>query len=136
MRKISEQTRDILKKDKQMKACCLRSTKFDLCKGRINWHHNLIYEGKQSDIPETILPLCEGFHHRYADQTDIKEQLDWIMLYRMSDEQIKSISKAVDYFQRKIYLTSKFGTPNLKGIISIPQSARDFVKEKYAIRNI
>lgn len=105
MRKISSKTKQILLSGNKMNRCCLEGTD---CQGKIEWHHNLIYAGKQSDISETILPLCH-FHHRYADQTDIKEELDWIMLNQMSDEQITSISKGQDYFQRKKYVTEKFG---------------------------
>jgi hypothetical protein len=100
---------ETLSKDKRMISCCLMTKKDCRCKGRIEWHHNLIFGGKQSDIPETILPLCKNFHHRYAEQMDIKEKLDWIMLNQMSDEQIESISKAVNYQQRKIYVNSKYG---------------------------
>ncbi len=105
MRKISEETRNILAKDKRMRVCALKSY---VCQGRLEWHHNLIFGGKQCDWPETIIALCGGFHHRYADQKDIKEKLDYIMLNQMSDKQIQSISKAVDYFQRKKYVTNKY----------------------------
>lgn len=106
MRKIPSHVRSGLAEDEWMKHCCLADFH---CKGRVQWHHNLIFGGKQSDIPETILPLCEDWHHRYADQWDIKEKLNWIMLSRMSDEQIASISKAINYVHKKEQLIKKFG---------------------------
>jgi hypothetical protein len=105
MRKIPEHVRSMLAEDEWMKHCCLGD---EYCSGRIEWHHNLIYAGRQSDIPETILPLCH-FHHGCVGQHNFKELLDWIMLCRMTDEQVQSISKATFYGFRKKYLIEKFG---------------------------
>lgn len=107
MRPISKKTKDKLLADKFMKTCCLVGQTEQSCSGRIEFHHNLIYQGKQSDIPETILPVCNA-HHKIADWTEIKEQLDFIMLSRMSREQVESISKAVDYGHRLEYLRKKY----------------------------
>ena len=105
MRPISKPTTEKLENSERMKKCCLLDYE---CSGRIEWHHNLIYGGRQSDIPETILGICK-YHHDQADKTEIKEKLNWIMLNQMSDQQIKSISKAINYAYQKEQLNRKFG---------------------------
>ena len=103
MRPIPEKVKEQLSNDTFMKKCCFCGT----ARLRIEWHHNLIYQGRQSDIPESILPLC-SFCHAIADDSGVKEKLDLIMLKRMGTEQIKSISKAINYKQRLSYLKKKY----------------------------
>lgn len=55
-----------------------------------------------------ILPLSEEIHAK-ANNTEMKEILDLIMLSRATDAEIIQISKAVNYFQRKRYLEKKYG---------------------------
>ncbi len=108
MRKLSPETREILSNDEFMKTCCLKD---ETCGGRIEWHHNGKFGGRQTDIPSTILPLCHD-HHRIADYKLIKEILNHIMLNRMSDAEIKSISKAVDYFRERARLNQLYDVNN------------------------
>ena len=103
MRPIPPKTREYLSNLPFMKKCCLCGAG-----GRVEWHHNLIYGGEQSNIKETILPLCPSCH-RGANKKETKEQLDFIMLQRMSKIQIICISKAVDYLDRLAYLKQKYG---------------------------
>lgn len=102
MRPIPQKLRSDLSADPYYKSCCLCGSTLE-----IEWHHNLILAGRQSNEKETILPLCK-FHHEAARKTEIKEVLDLIMLLRMEDTQIRKISKAVDYFRRKEYLKEKY----------------------------
>lgn len=106
MRAIPQSIKTKLASDPFMKKCCLCGTHGATIK--IEWHHNLIFAHRQSNLPETILPLCEPCHS-HANNRDVKERLDLIMLNRMSDETIMSISKAVNWSQRKKYLTKKYG---------------------------
>ena len=103
MRPIPPKQREEMANDPYYKKCCYPH----YCSGKIEWHHNLIIAGRQSDIKETILPLCQFIHER-ARLTDVKEQLDLIMLKRMSEAQIGEISKAVNYHQRLRYLKGKY----------------------------
>lgn len=103
MRPIPPKIRALLADDPYMKRCCLCGSN----SGKIDWHHNLILGSKQSNIVETILPLCQNCHDK-ARTTETKEKLDLIMLNRMSDQQIIEISKAVNYHQRKKYLNEKY----------------------------
>lgn len=102
MRAIPKKQREEMSKNPYYKKCCLCGSK-----SKIQWHHNLIFAGRQIDDQETILPLCVTCHEQARD-TEFKEQLDLIMLCRMSPEQMKKYSKAIDLFQRYRYLTNKY----------------------------
>lgn len=77
---IPQKMREKLSKDPFMSKCCLSS---NLCKGRIQWHHNLIYAGKRVNEYGAILPVCE-FHHE--KEGSYKPYLNAIMYSRMTDE--------------------------------------------------
>jgi len=101
MRKIPEELIAEMAGEKYYKKCCL-------CGSRpVQWHHNLIFASRQVNEKECILPICEVCHNK-ARNTEVREQLDLIMLTRMSPEQMKKYSKAVDLFQRYKYLTNKY----------------------------
>ncbi len=85
MRKIPQQLKDELASDPFMEKCCLYL--LGGCNGRIEWHHNLIYAGKQQNKRWCILPLCHE-HHLKADRTDIKKQLNKIMIERATPEDL------------------------------------------------
>lgn len=94
MRKISETTLDVLlKRPKKCQRC--GSTE------NIQFHHNLIFEGKQSDCPNTILSLCKNCHDK---EKTIRDDLDRIMLNQMSGEEIKRYSKVTNLQARKEFL--------------------------------
>lgn len=73
--------REELSQDLFMKTCCLLSTE---CKGRIQWHHNLIYAGKRINEYGAILPVCEWHHEK---EGKFKKQLNRIMEFRMTREE-------------------------------------------------
>lgn len=95
----------ILENEPRMKTCCL--SYLGGCDGKIDWHHNLIFGGRQSDVPETILGVCQA-HHRQADKKEIKEQLDWIMLSLFNPRHFEIFNKS-GLRQRKVYLSKKYG---------------------------
>ena len=93
MRKIPPILRDELANDPFYKTCCIED---DFCSGRIEWHHNLIFAGKQVNERFCILPVCH-FHHEHEKNHIIGEKLDYIMWSRATPEQIIYFSKATDY---------------------------------------
>lgn len=105
MRKLSKLTRQTLENEERMSKCCL--SYLGDCNGRIEWHHNLIYQGRQSDIPNTILGVCHS-HHEIANKKEIKEQLDWIMLGQMTEADLEKVPKWTGK-HRKGYLNGKYG---------------------------
>jgi len=58
MRKISKKNVEILEKDPFMRECCVPN-----CCSIPEWHHALIYSGRQVDEWWAIIPLCR-LHHR------------------------------------------------------------------------
>lgn len=73
--------REELAEDLFMKTCCLLSLE---CKGRIEFHHNLIYAGKRVNEYGAILPVC---HYHHEKESKFKKQLDRIMEFRMTREE-------------------------------------------------
>ena len=99
---------NVLENSPRMKFCSLKPYIPHICSQKIEWHHNLIFGGRQSDIPETIISICEVIHNQ-ARNSEVKERLDWIMLNQMKPEDIKAISKATNYNFIKDRLNKKYG---------------------------
>lgn len=107
MRKLSKVTVTILEADPRMKVCCLSPHVPHTCSKKIDWHHNLIYAGKQSDIPNTILAVCSEAHDQ-ANNKEVKEVLDWIMLNQMTERDFSLLPKS-NYRYKLGYLNRKYG---------------------------
>ncbi len=99
----------ILTSDPRMKVCALAPHIPHKCSKKLDWHHNLIYAGKQSDVPETILAICSEIHEQ-ANNKEIKELLDWIMLSLFNPRHFELFSKS-SLLQRRAYLNKKYGQP-------------------------
>lgn len=102
MRPIPPKLREEMSEDPYYKSCCLQGA----CIGRVEWHHNLIYAGRQVNEKFCILPLCE-YHHRNI--VKIKEVVDHRMLNRATDDELRKYSKAVDYIALRERLNKKYG---------------------------
>lgn len=76
---------------------------------KIEWHHNLIFAGRQVQEKECILPVSQAVHGR-ANTSEMREKLDLVMLRRMSEEQLEKYSKRGSLKQRLKYLEEKFST--------------------------
>lgn len=102
MRKIPKALQEDMADDPYYKRCCVSGSSF----GKIDWHHNLIFGGRQVNEKFCILPLSKPIHdniHKY------KEQCDWIMLNRATDEELARYSKAIDYKRMRNVLNEKYG---------------------------
>lgn len=74
--------------------CCVTGefgTRYD----PIEWHHNLIYGGKQVQEKFAILPLKRSLHAQ-ANAKTLRDRLNWVMLSRATWGQLQQYSKAVD----------------------------------------
>jgi hypothetical protein len=107
MRKISEELKKDLASDPFYKKCCITGRS----NGKIDWHHNLVWKGRQENEKFCILPLLKEIHDRVSDP-EISDRLDWIMWSRATKEQIDYYSKVVDYHRRLKNLNDKFGIYN------------------------
>lgn len=114
MRPIPLKLREKLSNDKFYKECCLKNFVLYPCSGKIEWHHNLIFAGKQVNEEFCILPVCKA-HHDIEKHTIIKEKLNWIMLNRATPEQIEKYSKAKDYKFEIERLNNIYGFNSIKG---------------------
>ncbi len=95
-----------MSKDPYYKKCCVTGQP-----GRLEWHHNLIYAGKQVQEKWCILPVL-GRIHEVANDKLMKERLDWIMLNRATDDELRRYSKAVDLLAKRARLNKKYGDFN------------------------
>lgn len=90
MRKIPQELKDEMSVDPYYQECCLLV--LGNCGGRIEWHDNLIYAGRQQNHKWCILPLCHD-HHMKADNKEIKPLLDDIMVSRATPEELAEYPK-------------------------------------------
>lgn len=91
--------------DPYFSKCCFSFS--HICFGKIEWHHNLIFGSKQVQDKRFIMPICKTIHDK-ARNTEIKEMLDLIMLDKLTNDELKQISKGINYSQRLKYLRTKY----------------------------
>jgi len=91
---IPAQMREEMSNDPYYKKCCLNGKGHGDCEGRIEWHHVIIFKGRQLQEKFAIVPACQG-HHRLAEP--LREHFEREALNRATDEELEAISKAIDY---------------------------------------
>lgn len=100
--KIPPAMREQMAEDKFYTKCCIADI---ICSGRIEWHHNLIHAGKRVNEIFCILPVCST-HHRM--EASFKDKLNYIMLKRATDDELRKYSKAIDYIAMRKRLKEKY----------------------------
>lgn len=90
--------------DPYYKRCCVTGS----TDGKIERHHNLIFAGRQVQEKWCILPILKSVHDK-ANNSLVKGHLDWIMLNRGTDEELKRYSKAVDLIAKRERLNKQYG---------------------------
>lgn len=107
---IPKPLREEMSNDPFYKKCCIAD---ETCSGVIQWHHNLrsYIDGNKGRVNKKfcILPVCKG-HHDRADTTAVKEKLDWVMVNRMTEEQLNYYTKATNYIFMLERLNKIYGT--------------------------
>lgn len=101
-----------MSRDPFYKACALRGWHEHTCEGKITWEHALIHAGKKVQLPFAIVPLCEKAHavNFFQDAGTMRKELNvWVALNRATDDELKALSKAVDYLHMRSYLNSRYG---------------------------
>ena len=114
MNNIPTKLRNELVVDPEYKFCTRYGWHDHECDGRITWEHTLIYAGKQLQIRSFIIALCEFGHSvgRHQDGGDLNKQINlWIALNRATDQEILSLSKAINYGRERERLNEKYGGP-------------------------
>lgn len=102
MRPIPASLKREMENDPFYKRCCITGT----TSGKIDWHHNLIFGGKQVNEKFCILPLSKEVHDKIVQY---KERCNWIMLNRATDDQLRKYSKVVPYIEMRDKLNKKYG---------------------------
>lgn len=113
MRKISPKLKKEILADPYYSVCALsRRSGERNCQGRVTWEHAIIHAGKQLNEKWAIVPLCE-FHHAvdsYQDGGDFKKERGvWIALNRANEDELRRVSKAIDYVRLRGVLNAKRG---------------------------
>jgi hypothetical protein len=108
MRRIPPKLREEMASDPYYSKCCITGNRNE----KIDFHHNLIFAGRQVNEKWCILPLSKSMHD-IEKRPDIKERLDWIMLNRASDDKLRRYSKAIDLIRKRDILNKKHGTYSL-----------------------
>lgn len=104
MRKIPAGLRAEMERDPFYKRCAVSGKPGTMVK--IDWHHNLIFAGKQVNEKWCIIPLAKEIHDAIVQY---KDQVDWIMLNRASEEDLRRYSKVTDLIRKRDQLNKRFG---------------------------
>lgn len=109
MRPIPQKHRVTIDADLFYKRCALEGEHG----GRITIEHAIIFCGRQVAEMWNYVPLCER-HHGIGPWMDAgtleKDKSVWVALNRATDEEIRSISKVIDYFRIRYNLNERYGT--------------------------
>jgi hypothetical protein len=104
---IPVKLREELAADPFYKKCCLTGT----MSGKVDFHHNLIYAGRQVQEKWCILPVANSIHQYHQGITsEVKEKLKWIMYNRATDEELKKYSKCKDLIKERERLNKKYAS--------------------------
>ena len=106
MRPIPEKMRRMMAVDPFYARCCI--TGKPAGKYVIEWHHNLQYKGRQVNAIFCILPLWEGVHEMIKSNREVRDLVDWIMLGRATDEELRKFQRR-DFSFQKARLEKMFG---------------------------
>jgi len=107
MRKISPKVKQQVLARPQICARHLEGT----CMGGNTWEHAIIHAGRQLDEAWAIVILCE-YHHavnQYQDGGDLQKELNvFYALNQATDEELKRVSKAINYLELRTRLNKKY----------------------------
>lgn len=107
MRRIPDELRREMERDPFYKRCCLSLSS----SGKIDWHHALIFAGRQVNAKFAILPLRTDIHAR-VHEPKIKKLCDWVMLNRASAKELKQYSKVTNLARYREQLNEEYGVWN------------------------
>lgn len=102
MAKIPEELRNEMSNDPYYQRCAVTGLNHE----RIEWHHNLIFAGKQVQEKWCILPLLKSVHEKIESY---KDKVDWIMLNRATDQELERYSKAINLKEKRDRLNKIYG---------------------------
>jgi hypothetical protein len=73
-----------------MKQCALSQLQriYELCEGRITWHHPWIYAGRQIGETWAIVPACEHHHRMVESEPAVKAAFEAASLLLATEEDL------------------------------------------------
>ena len=107
MRVIPVKLRKEMEADPYYKKCCLTG----ITRWKIDWHHTIIFAGKQVNEKCFIMPVAWRKHDAKGDKDSVhncKETRDYVE-YLSLKRATKEIIKKYKLEQRYKYLTKKYG---------------------------
>jgi hypothetical protein len=102
MRAIPKKLREEMANDPFYKRCCITGRMDE----KIDFHHALIFAGRQVNEKFCILPLAQSVHKEIEKH---KMKCDWIMLNRGTDDELIRYSKVEDLIHKRFRLNEVFG---------------------------
>lgn len=115
--------------DAEYKRCALSG--YHECGGRITLEHALIFAGKQVQKRFAIIPVCAAGQDvdEYQDSHRMDKEMNrWVALNRATDDELREISRAMDYIRERARLNEIFGVyvpPALKAAREIGYATPD-----------
>ena len=108
MNNVPKKLKDKWRGEKQ--ECCRKDE--GNCAGKLTKDHTIIFAGKQLQEDWAIVDVCE-YHHavnKYMDCGDLnREKHTYIALCRATEDDLRCISKAIDYLALRERLKTKYG---------------------------
>ena len=83
-----------------------------ICGGRLTREHALIHAGRQMDEKFAIISCCAKGQEvdQYQDAHTMDKKLNmWVAINRASDEELREISKVINYFHLRDSLNKIYG---------------------------
>ena len=112
MRAISQKIRKEIAEDPAYRMCMLKAYPGHECGGRITIEHALLFAGRQVGFKNALIAICARGHEvdHYQDAGTMDKNMNrWVALNRMTEEEIESISKAVNWGREKERLNRIYG---------------------------
>ena len=122
MNNIPPRLRKQLAADPEYKRCALEG--LHECGGRITYEHTLIVAGRQLQERWAIIPLCARGHEvdGYQDAHTMDKQMNvWVALNRATDDDLRAVSRAVNYIRERARLNSIYGPYRGHCILPAPE---------------
>lgn len=115
MKTIPLKRRSEMSLDPYYKSCARQEARHDHdCEGRITWEHAIVHAGSKVQESWALVPLCEWAHSVNSCQDGgglDKEVNVWLAINRATDDQLRQVSKVINYIRMREFLNKKYGKP-------------------------
>lgn len=112
---MSPSLRKDVEKDPEYTRCAIQGMilQFGPCGGRVTREHAIIFAGRKVQEKWAIPPFCAAHHgvdlYQDAPTQVLKDVRVWAAVNRATDEELRAVSKVVNYLRERDRLNSKYG---------------------------